>query len=377
MTDHFPTAEATSVRPAYAIVEGGEGAHLLLTGDWIALSLGALVDKLAADAHGRSIRSVDLKDLGRIDSAGALALLDAIPDLAVWQDIGRDDVDRLAQLVEPTDHPAPDRPNSVPGFFVKIGMAVENTAREAFRNLEFFGQLIFSFGRALAHPRRLRLTSLFAMMEAVGISAIPIVMTMTFFIGAVIALVGANLLTTLGVAVFAVQLVGVAVLREFGVVIASILLAGRSASAFAAALGSMRMNQEVDAMQVLGVDRFDALVVPRVLAALLMLPLMTFCADIGGIVGGQLVSWATMGISPVFFYNRLVDTVSVSHFWIGISKTPLLALIVSSTGCRHGLNVGGSTESLGRQVTEAVVQSIFLIILVDAIFAVSFMVLHL
>jgi phospholipid/cholesterol/gamma-HCH transport system permease protein len=104
---------------------------------------------------------------------------------------------------------------------------------------------------------------------------------------------------------------------------------------------------------------------------------MTFCADIGGIVGGQLVSWATMGISPVFFYNRLVDTVSVSHFWIGISKTPLLALIVSSTGCRHGLNVGGSTESLGRQVTEAVVQSIFLIILVDAIFAVSFMVLHL
>jgi phospholipid/cholesterol/gamma-HCH transport system permease protein len=364
--------------PAYAILERSGGtARLLLYGDWIALSLGALVDRLAADSEGRPIDSVDVSELGRIDSAGALALLAAIPDSAFWRDVGRDDVHRLAQLVEPTADPTPNRPRGAPDFLVKVGMAVEETGGEAFRNLEFFGRLIFSLGRALAQPRRLRLTPLFAMMEAVGISAIPIVMTMTFFIGAVIALVGANLLTTLGVAVFSVQLVGVAVLREFGVVIASILLAGRSASAFAAALGSMRMNQEVDAMQVLGVDRFDALVVPRVIAALLMLPLMTFCADIGGIVGGQLVSWATMDISPVFFYNRLVDTVSVSHFWVGMSKTPLLALIVSSTGCRHGLNVGGSTESLGRQVTAAVVQSIFLIILVDAIFAVSFMVLHL
>lgn len=200
---------------------------------------------------------------------------------------------------------------------------------------------------------------------------------MTFFIGAVIALVGANLLTTLGVSVFTVQLVGVAILREFGVVIAAILLAGRSASSFAAELGSMRMNQEIDAMQVMGVDRFHALVEPRLLAALLMMPILTFVADIGGLAGGLLVSWITMDLSPTFFVTRLVETVDVRHFWIGMSKAPFLALLIAAIGCRQGLLVEGDTQSLGRRVTAAVVHSIFLIIMFDAIFAVIFMALDL
>ena len=241
----------------------------------------------------------------------------------------------------------------------------------------FAGRLTLTLGHTLAAPRRLRLTPLFAMMEAVGVNALPIVFTMTFFIGAVIALVGANLLTTLGVSVFTVELVGVAILREFGVVIAAILLAGRSASSFAAELGSMRMNQETHAMQVMGVDRFHALVVPRVLAALLMMPILTFVADIGGLVGGLLVSWITMDLSPTFFISRLIETVELRHFWIGMSKAPFLALLIAAIGCRQGLLVEGDTQSLGRHVTAAVVHAIFLIIMFDAIFAVIFMVLDL
>lgn len=214
-------------------------------------------------------------------------------------------------------------------------------------------------------------------MQDTGINALPIVFIMTFFIGAMIALVGTNLLTTLGVEVFTIQLVGVAILREFGVVITAILLSGRSASSFAAQIGSMRMNQETDAMQVMGVDRFDALVIPRILAALLMMPLMTFCADMGGIAGGLLVSWATIDISPALFIQRTLETVDIKHFWIGMCKAPFLALVIAAAGCRHDLMVGGDVQSLGRNVTSAVVQSVFMVIMFDAIFAVIFMLLDL
>ena len=200
---------------------------------------------------------------------------------------------------------------------------------------------------------------------------------MNFFIGAVVALVGANLLASLGVAVFTVELIGVAVLREFGVLITAILLAGRSASSFAAQIGSMKMNQEIDAMQVMGVDQFEALVVPRVLAMLLMMPLLTFAAMVAGILGGLMVSWLALDMSPIFFFERMRETVSVRHFWVGMSKAPLLALLIAMAGCRHGLAVGGDVESLGARVTMAVVQAIFVIILFDAVFALIYMELDL
>ena len=211
------------------------------------------------------------------------------------------------------------------------------------------------------------MTPLVAVMEQAGIDSIPIVMTMTFFIGAVIAMVGSHLLTNMGIGVYTVELVVAAVLREFGVVIAAILLAGRTASAFAAELGSMRMNQETDALQVMGVDQFDALVVP----------LMTFCADMGGILGGISVTWGMMDINPVFFAERTLQTVNLTQFWLGIVKAPFLAIIIAASGCRKGLSVGGDVASLGRAVTSAVVQSIFLLIMFDALFAVVFLVLDL
>lgn len=365
----------------YELRQSGEGLCLALGGDWTAFGLGNLpAEILRSLADGPRPKALNVQGLGRVDSAGALALVQALGSTAPLEASDRQDLRRLANLVGATfdtSSPAEPAASGIGGFFARVGRQVEGAIGQIGALMDFQGRLVVALGRTLKSPRRLRLTPLFSVMEQAGINAIPIVMMMCFFIGAIVALVGDNLLSTFGVSPFTVELVGVAILREFGAVIAAILFAGRSASAFAAEIGAMRMNQEVDAMKVMGVDEFDALVVPRVLAALLMVPILTFCGDIGGILGGLLVSWATMGISPVFFLDRTVDTVSLTHFWIGLVKTPFFALVIAAAGCGQGLAVRGDTESLGKGVTSAVVQSIFLIIMFDAIFAVIFMELDL
>lgn len=374
-----PDADGTRdpERAAYALRDDRDGIELVIAGDWTALTLGDVPARLQRhiDEQPRFER-IDLSQLGHVDTAGVYAILSAISEAAARRAFERDDLRRLAELVRPALEAKPGgrrrSHRDAIAFFTWIGRNVVTEAIEAYRLADFAGQTIVAMARTIAHPRRLRLTPLVAAMEEAGLKGIPITMTMTFFIGAVIALVGVNILADFGVAVFTVEMVGVVVLREFGVVIAAVLLAGRSASSFAAEIGAMRMNQEIDAMQVMGVDRFDALVVPRVLATLLMLPLMTFCSDIGGIAGGMLASWVTLDINPAFFVSQTLLTVKVSHFWIGMSKAPFLAVVIAATGCRQGFMVEGNTESLGRHVTAAVVQSIFLIIMFDAIFAMIF-----
>jgi phospholipid/cholesterol/gamma-HCH transport system permease protein len=163
------------------------------------------------------------------------------------------------------------------------------------------------------------------------------------------------------------------VLREFAVLITAVIIAGRSASSFAAELGAMKMNQEVDAMQVIGVDPFEALILPRFLAMLIMMPLLVFVAMVAGMVGGLLVIWAVLSLSPAFFFERLLSNVGVIHFWVGIVKAPVLAIVIAAIGCRQGFEVGGDVEQLGRRVTAAVVQALFAIIVLDAVFALIFL----
>jgi phospholipid/cholesterol/gamma-HCH transport system permease protein len=177
------------------------------------------------------------------------------------------------------------------------------------------------------------------------------------------------MLSDFGAQVFTVELIGVAVLREFGIVITAVLLAGRSASSFAAEIGAMKMNQEIDAMRVMGVDPFEALVLPRFLALLITIPVLTFIAMAAGLIGGIVVCWSVLDLSPIFFLKRVAENVGVRHFWIGMSKAPVMAGVVAAIGCRQGMEVGGDVESLGRRVTSAVVHAIFSIILLDAIFA--------
>ena len=162
-------------------------------------------------------------------------------------------------------------------------------------------------------------------------------------------------------------------IREFNIVITAVLLSGRSASAFAAELGSMKMTQEVDAMQVMGVDPFEALVLPRFIAMLITIPLLTFIATLAGLLGGLVVTWSMLGLGPVFFLQRIVDSVGPTHFYIALIKAPVMAGVIAGIGCRQGLLVGGDVESLGRRVTAAVVHSIFAVIMLDAIFAIIFM----
>ena len=219
----------------------------------------------------------------------------------------------------------------------------------------------------------MRWKSIVALVEKIGLDAVPIIMVLCFFIGAVIAYMGANLLSSFGAGVFMVDLVGFSVIRELAPIITAILIAGRSDSAFTAQLGAMKMRQEIDAMTVIGLDTFEVLVVPRALAALVALPILTFLGMISGILAGILVAAVVgSGLSPILFLSRLQEVVDISHFWVGMVKTPFFAIIIAVIGCRQGLAVTGSVESLGSRTTTSVVQAIFAVITVDAIFAILF-----
>lgn len=372
---------------SFHVRSDSDGDTVALSGDWTSLTMGSAVTSLQAAVSGPSASRLrlDFSSLGRLDTAGAYVILRAIsPDGTaggIEDGVGaRPDVARLFDLVRPACGELTGRPrraSSLRDLAERIGRGIVYFGHEGLRASEFAGELNVALARTIRHPNRLRGVSLVRIMETAGIDALPIVMVMNFFIGAVVALVGTNLLASLGVSVFTVELVGVAVLREFGVLITGILLAGRSASSFAAQIGTMKMTQEIDAMKVMGVDQFDALVVPRVLALLLTMPLLVFAAMAAGIAGGLIVSWLALDMSPIFFLSRMQESVDVRHFWIGMSKVPLLAMLIAMAGCRHGLFVEDNVESLGKRVTSAVVQAIFLIILFDAIFAVIYMKLHL
>ena len=356
--------------------QGGQ-ARLRLAGDWSTVSVGRLGDRLKSELDGRSVAALDLDDLGRFDTAGALAVAQAmsspIPESA-WS--ARPEAGRLYRMVAKLDcmtTEPPRRSAPMTRGFAKVGRGVYDFGAEAMLSLAFLGRLMAAVITTLKHPGSIRWAAWFSQAERTGLDAIPIVVVTNFFIGAVVAFIGVDLLTQFGAGVFSVQLIGVAVFREFAVVITAVLLAGRSASSFAAEMGSMRMTQEVDAMRVMGVDPFQALVIPRLAALLVMLPLLTFLAMVGGLLGGVLVSWSQLNLGPAFFFQRLVeDGYMPTHMMVGLIKAPVFALVVAAIGCRQGMSVAGDVESLGRRVTAAVVQAIFAIILLDAVFALIF-----
>jgi phospholipid/cholesterol/gamma-HCH transport system permease protein len=209
-------------------------------------------------------------------------------------------------------------------------------------------------------------------MEEVGFNALPIVGLISLLIGVVLAYQGATQLEKFGAQVFVVNLVGVSVLREIGILLTAIVVAGRSGSAFAASIGSMVIREEVDAMRTLGLSPVEVLVLPRILALVLMLPVLAFFADLMGLLGGMLMCWLALDITPIVFLDRLRAAVGVEHFWVGISKAPVFGFVIGLVGCLDGLRVSGSAESVGRQTTRAVVTSIFLVIVADAFFSVFF-----
>ena len=361
----------------FQVARTEDGLALTLTGDWTAVCLGRAGARLSALARRDAVATVSLERLGRFDTAGAAALLDASARPREEALADRPDVAALVALVATARHdpvaPPVGRPVGVYGGFVNIGQGVSQFGHEAYQTLAFYGRLLSALGRLAIHPGRFRWAPTVSLMERAGLDALPICAATTFFVGATIAFLGEALLTQFGAQIFSVELVGIGVLREFGVLVTAIILAGRSASSFAAEIGAMRMNQEVDAMQVMGVDPFEALVIPRFVALLTMTPLLTFVSMVAGMAGGLLVVWGVAGLSPAFFLQRLLDNVGIVQFYIGMCKAPVLAMIIAAIGCRQGMEVEGDVESLGRRVTTAVVQALFAIIITDAVFAVLFM----
>jgi phospholipid/cholesterol/gamma-HCH transport system permease protein len=362
----------------FRLERAADRLRLVASGDWTDQGLGDLGARLDAALAKDTAVQIDLSGVGRLDTVGALVLARALgPYAKADRLIGRPETLRLVSLVLEARSALKEAPHRLPSPFrdmvERLGRGLYGVLDDVIATLTFNGHLLVAAGRALTQPQKIRWAACFSLIERAGLDALPIVAVTTFFIGAVLALLGANMLAKFGAQVFVVELIGIAVLREFNVIITSVLLAGRSASNFAAEIGAMKMSQEIDAMKVLGIDPFDALVLPRFFALLFAMPILTFVATLSGLLGGMLVTWVVLDLGPAFFFQRIVENVGATHFWIGMSKAPIMAGVIAAIGCRQGMEVGGDVESLGRRVTSAVVQSIFSIILIDALFALIYM----
>ncbi|VAV96626.1 ABC transporter, permease protein (cluster 9, phospholipid) [hydrothermal vent metagenome] len=360
------------------------GANTVVTpmGDWLVLNLAEVDQRLRDIDQTVDAKNIvfNLSSLNRIDMAGAFALSRLIshsenPDIDFHFE-GEHPYARtlmLAALENSNVCPMPPRERGFHDLLIRVGCAVRDMLEDLIGTLAFAGRLFQTLWGTIRNPKRLRWPSVVSVAEDAGVNALPIVLLLSFFMGAVMAFLSANMLSRMGMSLFTVDLVGVMMLRELAVVISAVILAGRSNSAFTAQIGAMKMRQEIDAMDVLGIDPFEALVVPRVIACVFMIPLLVFAAMISGIFGGALVAWAQLGISPGMFISRLYEVIEIQHFWVGISKAPVFALIIALIGCRQGLLVENNVQSLGRRTTLSVVQALFAVILVDAIFALVYM----
>lgn len=357
---------------------------LYLSGDWtlpryaaLARQIEALRSQLDADM------AVDASGLGAVDTAGASLLLDLL-GLQRLQQLAQDNsslapgqrtlIAACCQAMRNTEAWPQRRSGYEFGDLLEhMGRAMQSFWQHATSLAGFIGLTIETGLRLLWQPRHWRLTAFAAQLESTGLDAVPIVALLSFLVGAVVAFLGATVLQTFGASLYTVHLVAYAFLRELGVLLAAILVAGRTASAFAAQIGSMRADEEVDALRVMGLDPVELLVLPRVLALLIALPILALVATGAGVAGGMLVCALKLDISPAMFLSVLEQTIGLRHFLVGISKAPVFAFLIAVIGCLEGFRVAGSAQSVGEHTTSAVVQSIFVVIVVNAVAALFFM----
>lgn len=368
--------------PQFSVSESGSRLTLVASGPWTLQHVGYLDAELRARLDPLDYEQVtyDFTDVTDMDTAGAYIFARAIRcdgDICYPWDIRGGTPGRQTLMMAAANASLGRPPHATRQWYdtlTRLGAGTVRFVEEGLDTLAFLGRFMIVLVGLLLRPRRIRWQAVIALVEDIGLNAAPIVMLLSFFIGAVIAYMGSNLLSAVGFQVFMVDLVGFAMLRELAVIITAILLAGRSASAFTAKLGAMKMRQEVDAMTVIGLDTFETLVAPRAIACLLSAPVLTFLAMMSGIGGGMLVAWAgPTDISPILFFARMREVIDVSHFWVGMVKAPFFAIIIAIIGCRQGLAVTGSVDSLGGRTTSSVVQAIFTVIAVDAVFAMLFL----
>src|SRR5450755_4513621 len=280
-------------------------------------------------------------------------------------------IEEVRQVNRHNPAPAPAR-NPVVVKVDEIGRSAVGATEDVAVFLQMLGSLFLAILRLLRRPRSLRVTSLVYQLYRVGWLAIPIVVLITFLIGAIIAQQGIFHFRKFGADSYVVDMVGILVLRELGVLIVAIMVAGRSGSAYTAELGSMKMREEIDALHTMGFDPIEVLILPRIVALVIGVPILTFLGSMAALYGGGLVCWLYGGIDPDIFLARLKEAITLDHFKVGLIKAPFMALIVGVVACVEGLAVKGSAESLGLQTTASVVESIFLVIVLDGLFAIFF-----
>jgi phospholipid/cholesterol/gamma-HCH transport system permease protein len=368
--------------PAFTSERQAEALHLTLTGAWTVEASAALesaAQALLAEGQGARAVILDLNSIERIDTAGAWLIdrsRDALNRSGIDARYGAARPEFALLLEEAQFRPVTTSKQKPQNLFVSIladvGETMVGAGRSMWSGVAFLGEVIASIIRAFTHPARFRGTSVVAHVETFAFRGLPIIALINFLVGCIVAQQSIFQLQKFGAATFAVDLIGILTLRELAVLLTSIMVAGRSGSAITAELGSMKMREEIDALRVMGLDPIDVLVVPRIIALLISLPLLTFMADMSAIFGGLLVAWSYGGISPDVFFARLQDAIGMNTFLVGMIKAPFMALVIGMIAAMEGLATQGSAESLGRQVTSSVVKSIFMVIVVDGVFAMFF-----
>lgn len=360
------------------------------TAEALVLSLGGRWDMRCAERHEKELRHltmprgqtlrIDFSAIESLDTAGAWLvhrLAKRLRDEGIGVDFANlpaahaDILERLAHIDSHIEIEPP-RPNAIAAVVARCGKGVIDIGVEILESIAFLGLTTVSLTRVVAQPRQLRVPAIFYHMEQAGLNAIPIIALIAFLIGLVIAYQGAIQLRQFGAEIFVVDMVAVSVLRELGILLTAIVVAGRSGSAFTAQIGAIKINEEVDAMRTIGLDPMQVLVVPRVIALMIVLPLLGFVADVMGLIGGGVMSMIELGISPAQFIDRLGQSFAPWTLGTGLVKAPVFATIIATTSCYMGMKVTGSSENLGKLTTRSVVHAIFAVIVADAVFSIFF-----
>lgn len=368
------------------------GLELELRGEWRALRLAEIDVALSAPGlAGTRHVEISTAHLEVLDLSGAWRLREFINQLravgteVVFKESPPDQLRLVEQTLRGESPPCSERDRPVPTSTIQeleapairslkfLGRHAVLYGRDLLRDLAFLGRMTVTGVRGAMSWRRLRPISIARQVYDTGITAIPIVALIAFLIAVIVAYMGAEQLRNFGAVIYVVDLVTIGVLRELGVLLTSIIVAGRSGSAFAAEIGSMKLNEEVDALYATGVDPFEVLVLPRILGLVIALPLLTIIADIVGLTGGALLCRLLLEMPLTQYVTRVHEAIAPTTFWVGVIKAPVFAIIIAMAGCYRGMQVRDSSRELGRLTTLAVVQAIFQVILADAVFAVLFL----
>ncbi|WP_340266303.1 MlaE family lipid ABC transporter permease subunit [Sphingobium mellinum] len=361
-------------KAADLVVEPRDGGSLVrLSGHLSIASLHDLPSRL--DQLQAPVAALDLSAVDHMDTIGAWTIHRTAKRLGCGVIGTNEDAQRLIEAVSRMDEPVNIRPDHVPPWqrvVGQIGEAVVNAGTTLLGLLGFFGGTLIASWNVIRHPSRFRVNAVVQRFEVVGVSALGIIGLMSFLIGIVIAQQGSVQLRQFGMEMLTINLVGRLTFRELGVLMTAIMVAGRSGSSFAAQLGTMKLTEEIDAMRTIGVSPMEALVLPRTLAVVVMMPLLSFYSSIVAIIGGGFLCAVSLEIPPITFIQRLREVVPITDLWVGLIKAPVFGIIIALSGCFQGMQVKGNAEEVGLRTTSAVVQAIFLVIVIDAFFAVFF-----